>query len=216
MWAAAERRRSVPGGSGMPAWLRLIVLALPAIWLAACATPRAPRTLLPPEAQQALLLELPQFEAEGRVSVTAGERREIANLDWVQQGPHARIRMAGPFGAGAITVDWSPQQLRLSSGGEVYQDAEAEALLEQQLGLSPPFDALRYWMLALAAPGEAPSLHRDSQDGRLEELTQRGWNIQYDRWVAVAADGGGVALPGRITIRRDALTLRVLVARWKL
>lgn len=216
MWAAAEPGRSQRGGHRMPAGLRLLVLVLPAIWLAACATPRAPQSLLPPEAQQALLRDLPQFEAEGRVSVTAGERREIANLDWTQQGPQARIRMAGPFGAGAITVDWSPQHLRLTSGGEVHQDAGAEALLVQQLGLSPPFDALRYWMLALEAPGEAPSLQRTSPDGRLEEITQRGWNIRYDRWVPVAAEAGGVMLPGRITIRRDALTLRVLVERWKL
>lgn len=196
---------------------RLLLSALLLTLLASCATTRAPRTLLPADAQEVLLRNLPHFDARGRVSVTAGEQRVIVpNLRWQQREAHSRIRMAGQLGVGAMTVDWSPESLRLTSGREVHEGTAAETLLVEQIGTTPPFEMMRYWMLGLEAPGEAPTQRQQAENGRLAELTQRGWNIRYDRWVAVSAGGGGVQLPGRIIIRRDDLTLGVIVERWKL
>lgn len=215
MWTAAE---PPPGGArcGAGAWLRLLFVACLALWLAACVTPRAPRSLLPLEAQQALLRDLAQFTLAGKVSVTAGQKREIARLDWTQHDEAARIRLSGPFGAGALTVDYSPQLLKISSGGETYEGADAEALLRQEIGGVPPFEVLRFWILGLEAPGEAPAQRSLSADGRLEQLTQRDWNIRYDRWMPVAASDGGVELPARVNLRRDDLALTVSIERWKL
>src|SRR5690606_31426149 len=110
----------------------------------------------------------------------------------------------------------SPRLLRLSSGGDTYEGADAEALLRQQIGGVPPFEVLRFWILGLEAPGEAAAQRSQSAEGRLEHLTQRGWNIRYDRWMPVAAKGGGVELPTRVNLRRDDLALTVSVERWKL
>lgn len=212
MWAAAEA-----GGGPGAATQRLLLAALVIVLLAGCATTRAPRSLLPADAQENLLRDLLRFEAKGRASVTTGQRREmVPNLEWTQRQAQSRIRMSGPFGAGSVTVEWSPAGIRVSSGREVYEGAAAEAILAEQLGITPPFEALRYWLLGLEAPGEPALLRNVADNGRTGELTQQGWNIRYDRWVAVAAPGGGVELPGRVIIRRDDLTLGVIVERWKL
>ena len=210
MSAAAETR-----DRGLAA-LRPAVLAGLALLLAACATPRAPRTLLPVAAQEQLLRELPRFSVDGRVSVQAGDKAEIISLDWEQRGDAVRARLSGPFGAGALTVDWSPVTLRLTRGDEVHEGAEAEAMLRHHIGLVPPFDAMRFWLLGLAAPGEAPTRSTPSSSGRIGELTQRQWQIRYDEWMGVAAKGGGVQLPRRMNINRDDLRLRVIVRRWSL
>lgn len=194
---------------------RLAAVAALAL-LAACATAPAPRTVLPVAAQEQLLRDLQQFSARGTVSVQAGDKAEIINLEWQQQADASRVRLSGPFGAGALTVDWSPGMLRLASGDQVHEGAEAEAVLLQQIGLVPPFDAMRYWMLGLEAPGEPPQRRTLAGAGRLGELEQRRWLIRYGEWMTVAAPGGGVQLPRRLDISRDELRLRVSVRRWSL
>ena len=198
------------------ALLRSAAIAVLALLLAACATTRAPRTLLPVAELEQLLRGLGEFSVNGRVAVRAGDKGPIAFLDWQQRGEHARIRLSGHFGAGALTVDWSPTTLRLTSGDQIHEGAEAEAVLLHEIGLVPPFDAMRYWMLGLEAPGEAPALRTSSSSGRIGELTQRQWHIRYDEWMGVAAKGGGVQLPRLLNITRDDLRLRVIVRRWSL
>lgn len=185
--------------------------------LAGCATTRVPQTLLPVPMQESLLAALPAFSVQGRVGIRAGADGTSASLDWRQQDEETRVRLAGPFGAGALVVTWRPDLLRLAGGGdEVHENAAAEGLLRQELGFVPPFEAMRYWVLGLEAPGEPPQSRTPSDQGRVGELVQQGWRIRYDQWTKVAADGGGVQLPRRLTITRDDLRLIVFVQRWKL
>ena len=51
-------------------------------------------------------------------------------------------------------------------------------------GFVPPFEALRYWVLGLAAPGEPPVDVQAGADGQVTQLTQQGWKIRYDRRAA--------------------------------
>src|SRR5688572_4964859 len=131
--------------------------SLAALLLAGCAsTPQRP--LLAPEAQESLLRELAGFSINGKATVKAGEKGEIASLAWKQRTQEASFKLSSTFlGAGSITVTWAPGTLRLaSSRGESFEGAEAEQVLIEQIGFVPPFEALRYWALGLEAPGEAP------------------------------------------------------------
>lgn len=190
-------------------------LILLALVMAGCATtPRAPRTMLPPQAQQQALQALDSFDLDGRVSIsTTGD---IASLGWRQRGAETRVRLAGPLGAGALQVTWRPGQLRLASRGDVFENEEAEAILMRELGFLPPFEAMRYWVLGVEAPGESPTARTDTQSGRIGELQQAGWRIRYDRWADVAASAGGVQMARRMIISRDELRLTVFVDKWKL
>lgn len=196
--------------------LRPAALVFIALLLAACATTRAPRTVLPVAAQEDLLRQLPHFVAEGRVAVKAADKGPIASLHWDQRGEGARVRLSGPFGSGSLTVDFSPSSLRLTSGGDVFEGAEAEALLVREIGLVPPFESMRHWLLGMEAPGEPATQRTPSPDGRIGELAQQDWHIRYQEWMNVAADGGGVQLPRLLHITRDDLRLRVIIRRWTL
>lgn len=211
---AARTVRNQPAGPlAGPAGAAVLL----ALLLAGCVTFTAPPALLAPEAQEALLQALPGFALDGRVGVRAGGKGENGTLAWLQQAQQTSLRLAGPFGAGGISVTWQPGALRLAGGrNEVYEGADAERVLAEQLGFVPPFDALRYWVLGLPAPGEAPTQRTATPSGRIAVLVQREWQIEYDRWQTVSAGGRGVELPGRVTVRRDDLWLRVVVEKWKL
>lgn len=185
--------------------------------LGACATQRLPDTVLPPAEQAQLLRQLQDFRLEGRIGGRAGDESiGPASLDWRQRGEAGSLRMAGVFGLGSMRVEWQADALRITAGrNEVYEGAEAEALLQQQLGFVPPFDSLRYWVLGLHAPGDEPAGEADA-GGRLSEFTQHDWQVSIDRWMKVRAGSSGVELPQRVTLTRGELRVRVFVERWKL
>jgi outer membrane lipoprotein LolB len=194
-----------------------LALCAVALVLVGCATTREPRTVLPPEAQEVALRELDGFSLRGRTSVKAGDDGFNASLDWKQDDDAAAVKLSGPVGAGRLTISWQPGSLRLeSSRGQQFEGAEAEQVLLDELGFVPPFDALRYWVLGLEAPGEAPTQRKLAESGRLGELTQQQWRIRYDKWMSVSSPSGGVQVPKTLTVTRDDLRLRVLVKRWKL
>lgn len=185
--------------------------------LGGCATTRAPRNLLSPEAQEAALRQLDGFSIRGSTNVRAGDEGFNASLEWQQQDDAASMKLSGPIGSPRLTISWQSGSLRLeSSRGQTFEGAEAEQVLRDELGFVPPFDALRYWMLGLEAPGEAPTARSVGASGRLDEITQQQWRIRYDKWMNVAAQAGGVQVPKVLTVTRDDLRLKVAVRRWKL
>jgi len=103
-----------------------------------------------------------------------------------------------------------------SGRGEEYSGDDAAAILSDQLGFVPPFDALRYWVLGLVAPGEAPTDQQTNGAGRLAELTQWGWHISYERWTVLATSLGEVQVPQKLTATRSDVRLKLVVNRWKL
>lgn len=224
----AESLLPAPGTGAGVKWgvqgrVRFCALVLLAALLGGCAGLRGTGTPLPLEAQQQLLRDLPGFSLRGRAKIIVtdaitGEKKGPPSpyLTWKQDGEQASFRLSGQFGVGQLTVRWQPGELHLDTGDEVYVGADAEQVLINEIGFVPPFEALRYWILGLDAPGEAPTERRLTDDGRIASLAQQQWQLRYRSWRTARARGGTVELPRRLDVTRDNLSLTVLVDRWSL
>ncbi|MCL4790691.1 MAG: lipoprotein insertase outer membrane protein LolB [Gammaproteobacteria bacterium] len=198
------------------ATLRLLFWLLPL--LAGCATqrPATPDHAESAAARQAHLLGLAHWEARGRVAIKSADTGGQGSLQWQQTGSVARIRLSGPFGAGAYEINWMPGQITvLSRGAEaaleyVGPDA-AERFLAEQVGWSFPVTSIRYWLLGLADPG-APAATQSDAWGRLLELQQAGWVVRYEDYAQSAATW----LPRKLVIEREQLRLRFVIDKWLL
>lgn len=185
-----------------------------ALFLSACAGMRMP-PLLAPEAQEALLRDLPEFSLRGQTRVVSAKDSFSSNLSWTQDEAESVVRLS-VFG-GSLTATWRPGLLKLvSSKGQRLEGVEAEQALVDELGFLPPFESLRYWVLGLEAPGEPATGRTPSEAGRIAELQQQQWRIVYREWSTVRARGGAVALPRRMIASRDDLRLTVIVRKWEL
>jgi outer membrane lipoprotein LolB len=91
--------------------------------------------------------------------------------------------------------------------GNEHRAADAETLTEQTLGFRLPLAGLADWVRA--RPGSGPSQVRKDGDGRIAELEQSGWKIEYQEW---AADG---KLPARMKLSYPGIELRLAIAQWK-
>jgi outer membrane lipoprotein LolB len=195
----------------------LAVMLLATGLASGCATMRSSRPLLPPDAQEAALRDLRDFSLRGRTGVKAGDEGFNASLAWAQRDQQTEVKLTGPFGAGGLTVTWSKDALRLASArGEVFEGGDAERVMIEQLGFVPPFEALRYWVLGLEAPGEPPTARTTGDNGRLGTLVQQQWNIRYRDWTEAATGTGAVAVPQRFIVTRDDVRLTVVVQKWQL
>ncbi len=135
-----------------------------------------------------------------------------ARLVWRQHGDRFEIDVLTPFGRQLARLSGSDDGVSLTlSKGEQYRAASAELLLRQRLGWTLPVTGLRHWVLGLPAPGPVTQRVLDDE-GRLQSLVQAGWIIVYDRYRV----GSGPSLPGRVTLRRGDLRLRLVVDRWTL
>jgi outer membrane lipoprotein LolB len=183
-------------------------------FLAGCVT--APRATPPMDvAQQTQFLsQLQRYSFSGSVGVAP--QGLTPSVEWRQQQALTKVKLAGPLGAGSMQLEFSPSALRLATGrGEQLVDADAEQVLLQELGFLPPFEALRYWVLGVPAPGAVTTETRNAA-GTLQRLEQQGWTIVYERRESVASSAGGVQLPTKLRATRGEQRLTLVVYRWRL
>ena len=93
--------------------------------------------------------------------------------------------------------------------GREHKAADAEALTEQLLGFRLPIVGLADWVRGRPARGPAPAPTRQIADtsGRLTELEQAGWRIEYQEYQD--------RLPARMRLSYPGLELRLAISEWR-
>lgn len=157
------------------------------------------------------LAQLEAWNIDGRISLRLNEEAWHATLLWQQIDQAYHIRLFGPFGAGAIQLDGSPQTVILTQDGEQIHSQDPEQLLSQRLGWYVPINGLRYWAVGQKIPDKSAKLDLD-QFGQLANLEQDGWKIRYRRYVMV----DGYLLPSKIFMDNKGLDIRIVIDRWQI
>lgn len=186
-------------------WLALVVL------LVGCAA-------LPPveHGEGRLPDDLAAFTLEGKVAWRHPEGRGNANLSWAQDDEAFALLLTGPLGHGAVRIEGDGEWVRLESSEGVRHAPRADDLLAETLGFPVPVSQVRWWVLGLPAPpaeGNGPvRVHERDAHGRPDLITQDAWRIRWaDR--RLVAD---YALPRRVEISRDDVSLILVVGAWSL
>ena len=191
---------------------RPIVLAW--LLLAAGCAGRAPLPTTASEAQwqqhRARVAALVAWQARGRVGMRAGDEGWSASFDWRQQDDRFRIRLSGPFGRGVLQLAGDGNLVVLEQADGPRRAARsAEQLLEDETGWQLPVSGLRYWLLGLPQP-QREERHRLDPQGRLAELEQDGWQIEFRRYQAV----DGLDLPAKLALRNRTLDVKLVIQQW--
>jgi outer membrane lipoprotein LolB len=177
--------------------------------LAACASVRPPPPLPPAVTWEQRVTDLQQgrgWQLDGRAAVAVGTQGWQAALNWRQTGMFAEVHLAGPFGIGALVLKQGPDGL--SMNGAPPSDAVISQV-QQKLGFNLPLENFHYWLLGVPNPAFAFEASRNQQD-RAQAITQAGWSIAYDRYLAVAGD----LLPARLVLSRDGVRVRIVIDHW--
>ena len=195
-----------------PALFLAVLIAL----LSGCAIPPAtsPEASAAWTARQNRLARISTWQADGRIGVVSGQDGWHANFQWAQQNSGYRIDLIGPLGQGRVVVESNGTEARIQTqDGQSWTAPDADALLEQSLGVRLPVNGLRYWARGLPEPGSTPTLQTDAQ-GRLTRLEQNGWVIEYPAYAPTSILN--LDLPERIVARRQDLSVKLIIEQWTL
>jgi outer membrane lipoprotein LolB len=153
------------------------------------------------------------FSVSGRFTVNyqkpdGSDDSVSGSFDWQQQGEQARIDLRSPLGQTLAQILVAEQAQLIVPDQPRIVAADVETLTQQQLGWRLPAEGLRDWLLG------KPHLRQTAQQimaqGKLQRLTQDGWQIDYLDWNG--------PLPRRLNLAWLAasprLELRLVLDRW--
>jgi outer membrane lipoprotein LolB len=165
--------------------------------LAACATP----AFLFPAADA-------EFELAGRSAVRYRDDAGSGYIAWRHGARADEMLLTSPLGQGIARLVRSGDEIVLTTqDGREFKAADAESLTEQVLGFRVPLLGLADWVRGRPGPAPAPTQQRSDATGRLAELEQAGWRIEYLEY-----QGG---LPSRLKLSFPGVELRLAISEWK-
>ena len=189
----------------MPLPFRLFATGIVLAVVAGCATPRAPLAL------PASSAGIDTFSLTGRVVVKLEQRGYSAKLSWRHAAAGDRLRLLSPVGSVIAELEADASGAMLITGDKkVYRSGDVQALTREVLGWNLPLDGLQYWVVGRAEPALPVQAEERDTLGRLTRLTQSNWHISYLAYV------GESALPARMALAYDTLSLRLIIDRWDL
>lgn len=184
--------------------------------LVSCATPPRPEVADPEArfaARRAQLTDQDQWRLAGHVAVQLGDEGWHAGLRWQQYTERFDIDLLDPLGRMAAQLEGGPRTASIvTSKGETAHAADAESLMVDLLGWGVPLEGLRYWVLGVPEPNGAPAQVELDAYGRLAELRQAGWLIDYQDY----QDVSGLELPEKLRLSNRGLTVKLIVDEWEL
>lgn len=162
-------------------------------------------------AHRSTLEALTDWQVQGRVGVRAGEDGWNASFDWQQQGDAYRIRLRGPFGQGAVELAGSAQGVWLTQADRPAVFArDAETLLQRETGWRLPVSGLSAWLRGLPRTAAHSEFSWDER-GRLQQLDENGWRIDYLRY----QQAHSLEMPARLDLHRDTLRVKFILDTWQ-
>jgi outer membrane lipoprotein LolB len=142
----------------------------------------------------------------GRFSVQYNDqngqsRNAYGNFDWKETGDTVTLQLRNPLGQTLAIVTSSPSSAMLELPNRAPQTADNVSLLMQNtMGFALPVEGLRYWLQPSPAPTSRARTTMDSSSGsgRLKEIKQDGWTIDYVAYADAPATG-----VKRVNLTRD-------------
>ena len=189
----------------MPHSYRIFATGFVLAVVAGCAVLRTPQTL------PASSAGIDTFSLSGRVAVKLEQRGYSARLNWRHVAGGDRLRLLSPVGSVIAELEADASGAMLITGDKkVYRSGDVQALTREVLGWDLPLDGLQHWVVGRAEPVLPVQAEERDTLGRLTRLTQSNWHISYLAYV------GESALPARMALAYDTLSLRLIIDRWDL
>ncbi len=196
---------------------RIAAALLSVVLVSGCAAVQRAPTVIDNQAittawaeRQRVLAAVRGFQLNGRVAVKGGGLSGA--LRWQQDGEHFSLRIAGPFGAGALSMEGTPALVAIRGKDIDLVTTEAETVLAQRTGWRLPLDSLRWWVLGTPDPALALGQLTLDDAGQALQLQQAGWTLRYSDYHREPSSPVPVAPPA--LPRRIEASQRTAAGEW--
>lgn len=182
----------------------LTVAALLALAVGGCASV-PPTSRIEPETSFP-----PSWTLQGRIGVQSGEQSLSGQIHWQHRAATDEVLMTSPLGQGVARIVRDADGVALEIPNQPTRRApDADTLTHEALGYALPLAGLTWWMQARPDPDHPFEATRDP-NGRLTQLRQNGWVIDYLQYAADMP-----ARPRKLVVTREGLQIRLVTDSWQ-
>ncbi len=178
-------------------------------------TPRPANKQTPWQRRQQVMTRMQSWTMGGRSALRFKGNAWTFGLTWVQRNKaQFRLQIRNPITGTVVAVlDQNPGKATLTSRGKVSSGADAERLLQQQMGVKMPVNGMPYWIRGVMAPQYPVGQVVLDAKGRPKKIVQAGWVMEYFNYQSLSFD----ALPRKVNISRkqEQVNVRILAKQWK-
>ena len=161
---------------------------------------------IPWPVRQKQLHQLQCWQMKGAVAIHRANDASSASLIWRQSVGNYQIDLIGPLGFSHIVIHGTPKQVMLTErSGQRTSASNPEKLMDKTLGWHLPITNLYYWIRSMPAPGK--SRKQFDQYGHLVQLSQQGWQIQFDNYI----NRSGVDLATQLTLSHTDIISKIKI-----
>jgi outer membrane lipoprotein LolB len=154
------------------------------------------------------VLAVNSWGLQGRLSVRSSKESWLTKLEWTHDELTDDLTLSTSLGGGVAKLVYSDRGIFLTDVDGFMQKV-SETELEALLGYSPPLSNLKYWVRGVPSPEQVTSLKAEFIDG-VVAFKQDGWSVKLERFDQV----GDVALPGRISLLKNDMRIKLVVDEW--
>ncbi len=158
------------------------------------------------------------WQLVGEVGIRRAGWRWRAGLSWLHDQTGDRVDLLEPGGRVLMRLHGRADGADATDGkGRVYRAGTFEELVAAVIGVEVPVSSLRHWVAGVPDPRVRVTAMRVDRNGRMQELEQRGWRVNYLHYRPVAAAAlSALELPSLLTLNREGLEVTVATSRWRL
>lgn len=162
------------------------------------------------EVHRANIQSVQTWKLKGRVAGKSNNEGFRAGVQWDQLQHNFVIDLHGPLGRKVAVITGKEGSVQLkTSKGENFEADDPDELMQNLFGYSLPVNGLRYWLLGIPDPKQQHVELKLDEQGRLMQLNQSGWLINYKRYHDSAP-----VLPALIQISNPTLSANIKVDSW--
>ncbi|MEP5567397.1 MAG: lipoprotein insertase outer membrane protein LolB [Halioglobus sp.] len=193
--------------------LLVILSTVSLMLLAGCAgTPQTPPGDTTWETRLATLEALEHWTASGKIALRTAEQSESASMLWQQVGKATHLRLSGPMGISATTIDSDGHQLEIRQGEDYSRwnldDPDLQTNNEWEL----PLRSLHHWLKGIPDPKlEVQSLQLDEANQLPAQLQQEGWTVDFQQFSRF----DDYQLPTKLEATRGTTRIKILLREWR-
>ena len=159
--------------------------------------------------RQARLTNMSSWRLQGKVGLQFRDQSASFGISWLQQGKDQyEMNIKNPLtGSIMAYLQGTATDVTLQANGKTYRDANAERLLQGQMGVSLPVSGMKYWVRGIPSPDTPVDNVALDNLGRPQTLQQSGWVVEYLDWQG----NDFLALPAKVSLSRAAENTKVKV-----
>lgn len=157
--------------------------------------------------------QLNSWQLNGRIAISTKNDNWTANVYWLQQESTYQLRLNTPLGQGALLLEGNDNGVVMhTADNRVFNAPNPDVLVTNVLKLEIPVTGLYFWIRGIPISDASYQWYNLNETGQLQNLRQKGWEIEYGRYINVQ----GTSLPRKIFLDNGQFRVKIAISQWNI